>query len=207
MEEKYTSGFFQTQNSRNYIILDDPFAAAYANALQYLQAKVPGLNITMQDGEYFIERRRATTSLFVNEFQANMDYFSQIPMGDIAYIKVFDPPFMGSAGNGGGGAIVIYTKKGGESNASNFGDMEMTTMAGYTPFKQFSSPDYATSAPLQDLEDVRATLYWKPYVLTDKDTRKIRLEFYNNDVSASLRVVVEGMNQYGQLVRIEKIIH
>ena len=34
-----------------------------------------------------------------------------IQMSDIAYIKVFRPPFMGSSGSGPSGAIAIYTKK------------------------------------------------------------------------------------------------
>ena len=35
-------------------------------------------------------------------------------MNDVAYIKVFRPPFIGAIGGGAGGAIAIYSRKGGD---------------------------------------------------------------------------------------------
>jgi hypothetical protein len=72
--------------------------------------------------------------------------------------------------------------------------------------KQFYSPDYSIFSPLNEVEDVRSTLLWEPYILTDKSNRKVRVAFYNNDVSTSLRVVLEGMNENGHLTHIEKLI-
>lgn len=33
----------------------------------------------------------------------------------------------------------------------------------------------------------------------------VKVEFYNNDVTKSFRVVLEGVNETGKLVRIEKV--
>jgi len=56
------------------------------------------------------------------------------------------------------------------------------------------------------LPDVRTTLYWNPYILTDATNHKVKLEFYNNDISKKLRVVLEGINADGKLARVEKVI-
>ena len=71
--------------------------------------------------------------------------------------------------------------------------------------KQFYSPDYSVKDPSHPDDDYRTTLYWNPYVLTDKDKRRILLTFYNNDITKKFRVVVEGCNAYGKLTRIEKV--
>ena len=218
LEKKYTSGLFQGGNSRNFNIIDDPLAYTYQNIFDFLQGKVPGLQIDgnvnallEESGEpnkqaYTVTRRNVKTSLFVNEFEVDANYLLNIPLSDIVYLKVIDPPFIGGSGNGLGGAISIYTKKGGESFKNNQQGMNSTRVAGYDLPKEFYSPDYATASPLHSVEDVRSTLYWQPYVLTSKTNRKVKLQFYNNDVSSSFKVVLEGMNEEGRLVRVEKII-
>ena len=43
----------------------------------------------------------------------DLSYLSSVNMDDVAYIKVFRPPFIGAVGGGAGGAIAIYSRKGG----------------------------------------------------------------------------------------------
>ena len=52
-----------------------------------------------------------------------------IPLTDIAIIKVYPPPFFGNTG-GAGGAIAIYTKRGGFTN-DNY--KNAFKVKGYTP--------------------------------------------------------------------------
>jgi hypothetical protein len=54
--------------------------------------------------------------------------------------------------------------------------------------------------------DYRSTLFWDPAVLTGPGRQKVKLEFYNNDISKSFRVVLEGVNEFGKMVRIEKVL-
>ena len=54
--------------------------------------------------------------------------------------------------------------------------------------------------------DLRTTLYWNPYVLTDPKNHKVKLEFYNNDVSNKLRIILEGVNADGKLAHVEKVV-
>ena len=61
--------------------------------------------------------------------------------------------------------------------------------------------------PTENFEvDQRTTLYWNPYVLTNKRNPRIRLEFYNNDISKKLQIVLEGTNANGKLARVVKYI-
>lgn len=205
-EEKVVTGVFQSNNSHNFVVQDDPGAQSSLNVLEYLRGRVAGLSVIPSGIDYEVKRRGSKTDMFLDEMHVEAEEISAIPMSEIAYIKVIDPPFLGTHGNGAGGAIVVYTRRGGGQTGAGKG-LEKGKIVGYTPIKEFYSPDYAqTNNPLATVEDVRPTLFWKPYVLTDKDNHRVRVEFYNNDVSKTLRVVVQGMNENGKLVSIEQVI-
>jgi hypothetical protein len=206
LEKRFATGMFQGGNSRNFNLVDDPLAGSYQSVFQYLQGKVPGLMISGAGGNYTLNRRGSQPSLFVDEMPSDADLLANLSVTDIAYIKVFDPPFMGAIGGGPGGAIAVYTRRGGETPRTSIPGLAKGTLAGYTLLKEFYSPDYATSSPLHEVEDVRSTLYWNPFLLTGKASRKVQIQFYNNDVSTSLRVVLEGMNEEGRLTRVEQVI-
>ncbi|ANE51622.1 hypothetical protein [Flavisolibacter tropicus] len=205
LEKRYASGLFQTGHARSFNIVDDPFAISSMNVLNYLQSRVAGLLISFSGGSYTVTRRGDAPALFIDEMQVDMDQLASLPMSDVAYVKVIDPPFIGAMGNGPGGAISVYTRRGGDAKSTAKG-LEQRLLTGYNMLKQFYSPDYATFNPLHEIEDVRSTLYWAPYILTDKTNKKIKIEFYNNDVSQSLRIVLEGLNEIGQVTRVEKVI-
>ena len=59
---------------------------------------------------------------------------------------------------------------------------------------------------MHDLDDLRTTVYWAPFVFLDKEKRKVTISFYNNDISKQLRVIIEGVNEIGQLTRVEEMI-
>ena len=125
-------------------------------------------------------------------------------MTDVAMIKVFRPPFLGAPGGGSGGAIAIYTKKGAAMNRDIKG-LDFAKVPGYSPVKEFYSPDYMKYDEAHSQGDYRPTLYWNPFVLTDKDSRRVLFSFYNNDVTRRFRIVIEGCDEQGKLTRIEKI--
>jgi hypothetical protein len=207
LDEKYASGLFQSGNSRMFNLIDDPDAVASGNALMYLQGRVAGLQIEGSGFQYSARWRGGSPAFFIDEMPMTIEDVSTIPASDIAMIKIFSPPFMGAFGNGGGGAIAIYRKKGGDDD-TKYGakGLDKGKAIGYPALKQFYSPDYATFTPLHEVEDVRSTLYWQPYVLTDKANHRVKLEFYNNDVTTSYRIVMEGMNEQGKMTRVEKIV-
>ena len=83
--------------------------------------------------------------------------------------------------------------------------LDYKLLEGYSAYKQFFSPDY--SSPVKDFTpDTRTTLYWNPYIITTSKNKKVLVEFYNNDSSKKLKIIIEGMNAAGKLARTEKLI-
>ena len=106
-----------------------------------------------------------------------------------------------------GSAVSIYLKKGDDliDRRPKDSDLREVKIAGYSPVKEFYSPDYAqTNTTLGT--DARTTLLWLPYITTDAANRKIPISFYNNDLTKRMRIVLEGINEEGKMVHIEKII-
>lgn len=202
MNEEFTSGMF-SGNGNIFAVEDDLAAQASMNVFTYLQGRVAGLQI-MQGSPPSLSWRGGAPGLYLNEMQTDAQGLQNISMSEVAMIKVFTPPFYGSFGGSSGG-IAVYTKKGRASNESVKG-LEAVTLLGYSAVKEFYSPDYTKADQFaNDQTDYRTTLYWNPFVITDKQNRRILLTFYNNDITNRIRVVVEGCNVEGKLTRIEKI--
>ncbi len=203
LDEEYTSGFFSGGDGYTFTTEDDPFANSSPGILQYLQGKVAGLQISTT-GQGSASWRGSATSFFLNESPSDLSMLQSVNMVDVVMIKVFRPPFFGATGGGSGGAIAIYTKKGSSNNNSDFKALPYTNIYGYSAIREFYSPDYINN-PDPNAKDYRTTLYWSPHVYIDKNSRRITLPFFNSDNCKKLRVIVEGINEFGVLTREEKI--
>ncbi|MES2005831.1 MAG: hypothetical protein V4450_15040 [Bacteroidota bacterium] len=207
LDEKYASGLFSGGDGYTFDFINDPGAIGAQDILTYLQGKVAGLTITGSGGNMSLSWRGATPDLFLNETTSQIDMIQSINVSDIAMVKVFRPPFFGSIGGGSGGAIAIYTKKGNEArrNDPNAKGLENTVLGGYSKFKEFYNPSY--EKPAENFEaDNRTTLYWNPYIITNKKNPRVRLQFYNNDISKKLMVVLEGVNAEGKMTRVTRLL-
>lgn len=213
LDEKYTSGMFSGGDATTFDLTNDPYAASMQDIFTYLQGKVAGLQIVTGQGPGgapSLSWRGGSPTLYLNEMQVDASQLQSTSVTDIAMVKVFRPGSGVGYGGGSGGVIAVYTRKGDERRndaaSANFKGLERAQVVGYSPMKEFYVPDYdAQNAPVEK-EDLRSTLYWKPFLLTDRDNRKIELHFYNNDISHKLRIVLEGFNENGKLCHIEKII-
>jgi hypothetical protein len=203
MDDEYTSGFFKGGESKTFILSNDPGSNAYLNVLSYLQGKVAGLNIETSGSDATATWRGSNTTFFMDEASIEVSTLQSIPMSDVAMIKVFEPPFFGGITGGAGGAIAVYTKKGG-SDYSSVKGLDYSTVSGYSAIKEFYSPDYTQTNDLTHA-DHRTTLYWNPFLLMSNTDRRITIPFYNNDDCKKIKVIIEGMNEAGQLTREEKI--
>ncbi|MEP7279844.1 MAG: hypothetical protein ABI813_14435 [Bacteroidota bacterium] len=207
MDEKYASGMFSGGDSRNFDVVNDPFATSNQTIFQYLQGKVAGLQINTSGGTPSLTWRGGTPVFYLDEMQTDASFMQSLNMNDVAYVKVFSPGTTGGISSRGGGAIAIYTKKGGDrTNNDNAKGLDYVQITGYTPIKEFYSPDYATTSLLNDLPDLRTTLYWTPYILLNKNKKRFKIQFYNNDVTHRFRIVMEGFNSNDKFTRVEKVI-
>ena len=204
LDEKYTSGLFKGGDGYQFDLVNDPLAGSYMNIFNFLQGKVAGLQINANTNPPSLSWRGGSPIVFLDEMQTDLEMISSIPVSDVAFIKVFRPPFVGGFG-GGNGAIAIYTKKGGDQTPGSKG-LSSNTIAGYSPIKQYYSPNYDTFDSRNDHLDIRTTLYWNPLVQTNQKDKKIKLSFYNNDVTKSFRVVIEGMTRDGLVTHYEQIM-
>lgn len=203
LDETYTSGLFSGGMGSSFDLRNDPVAAASQNIFQYLQGRVAGVNITMSQPPS-ITWRGGTPALFLNEMQVDADMLSTIPVTDIAYVKVMNPPFMGAVGGGANGAIAIYTRKGGDIEAEPGKGLSKNALTGYSMIRQFYSPDYERAQ--DEKRDLRTTLYWNPEVVLTPQNNKALLKFFNNDISEAFRVVIEGMSPEGKLTRLVTVM-
>ena len=205
MEEKYVSSLF-SGDAVSFDLVNDPLSSAYTDIFQYLQGRVAGLQINMNGGEPALSWRGGAPALYLNEMRADASLLQSTPVSDIAYIKVFRPGSSIVSG-GGGGVISIYTRKGGDAQANpNAKGLSYVPIAGYSPVKQFYSPDYAVPSERDTYDDLRSTLYWNPSIFLDKSRKRIRLKFYNNDVTKRFRLIMEGVNTDGKVIHVEKEI-
>jgi hypothetical protein len=209
LEEKYVTGLFSGRDGTSFDLSSDGLALGSMDILSFLQSRVAGLIISAVGPQASATWRGSNTDFFVNEMLTPIQQVQSMNIIDIAFIKALRPPFFGSSGGSGGsgGAIAIYTKRGATNKGGNINSkgMENVVLGGYSVFKEFFSPEY--DKPTASFEaDNRTTLYWNPYVLTNKRSPRVRLEFYNNDISKKLQIVLEGMNANGRLTRVVKYI-
>jgi len=206
MDEQYTSGMFKDDDGYQFDIANNPNAAQSVSVYHYLQSRVAGLRIQLPGiGAVSLSWQGAPTLVFLDEFEmTDPTALFNISMNDVAYVKVFRPPFWGGFLGGAGGAIAVYTKKGADRSKGMKG-LDNMSIAGYTVTKEFYQPDYSLSNDKNSM-DTRRTLLWKPDIMTDAATKKINIVFYNNDVTHKFRVVLEGMNNDGKLVHISNLL-
>jgi hypothetical protein len=211
LDERYASGMFAGGDAYTFDLIDDPIASAMPDIFTYLQGKVAGLQITNGQGPGgtpSLSWRGAKPSLYLNEMQVDAQQLQNVTVPDIAMVKVFRPGSGVGFGGGSGGTIAVYTKKGGDSHGADptAKGLPRAIIAGYSMPKEFYSPNYFENNAANGQEDLRTTLYWKPYVLTDRESRRINIDFFNNDITKKLRIVLEGINEDGKLAHVEQII-
>jgi hypothetical protein len=208
IDERYASGLFAGGDAQVFDFLNDPAALGGIDIISYLQGRVAGLMINRSGASTTMSWRGATPDLYLDQMQVGADFIQSINVQDIAMVKVFRPPFFGSMGGGSGGAIAIYTKKGGDfkgDNSKSSKSMQSTLLVGYTRFKEFFNPQYENPAENNET-DIRTTLYWNPYVITNKKSPRFKVQFFNNDISKRLQIVLEGVNADGKITRVVKIL-
>jgi hypothetical protein len=207
LDEEYTSGLFSGGDAYTFDLTNDPVSSAYLDIFNYLTGKVAGLTIVTNASSTSLQWRGSTPSLYLNEMQVDASQLRNTSVSDIAMVKVFRPGSGVGFGGGAGGTIAVYTKKGSENKVDpTIKGLDHSNVLGYSAIREFYAPDYIIRPELMDVEDIRTTLYWKPWILTDKGTQHVTIQFYNNDISRKLRLVLEGFNADGKLTSIEKII-
>ena len=135
--------------------------------------------------------------------ETDATFISAIPASQIALVKLYSS-FVGASGNGAGGVLSIYTKKGSDY-VNTRGYASFSLYQGYSVIREFYAPDYQVKKE-ETKADNRITIDWRPDILSNYINPSIPFSFYNNDRSKRFKVVVEGMTSSGKMICLEKII-
>jgi len=102
--------------------------------------------------------------------------------------------------NAAAGAIIITTKRGDENRGTsvNADGSINYTFYGFHKARTFYSPKYKATA--DNHPDHRTTIYWQPELITD-DKGDASFNFYNAADAGTYRVVVEGIDENGNIGR------
>jgi hypothetical protein len=196
----------------------DSLKSNVETALHYLQSNFPNLkfaatltNSSGSETRYAVYTPnpgpvptpgKANVTVLLDGVEVSSDELKQISTKEILFIKFGDRTGPGK----GLPTLSITSRQSLEQNNIINNKTGLTTIKGYTPSKEFySSQNQGPVAGDQD-PDLRTTLYWNPMVQIDKDHRKFKCSFYNNDISNKFRVVVEGINKEGRLTRVVETI-
>ena len=133
--DTYSTALFKDPGERVIDCLDNEYILNYPDCLSYLQTQMAGLSInTGHYGDMILKWRGHEVKLFyIDEIQVDMEQLLGVNTADIAMIKVYSPPFFGASGNGDGGAIAVYTRRGEYRRADTNGNKWLFTIKGYSP--------------------------------------------------------------------------
>ena len=114
LNDRYASGLFKSAEGTIFDI-ENETVGSYLNILDWLEGRVAGLQVFVSSSGVRVPViRGSVATIFVDEMRMDATFLNSLPVNDIGMIKVIKGPFAGAIGNGGGGAIVIYTLKGEE---------------------------------------------------------------------------------------------
>ncbi len=131
--------------------------------------------------KYKLVRLEAIKSIYISEDYSSMYKYADSRMSMEEVQDIY------------GCAVFIETYPEGEIPAEAGKGVRKTLLEGYSPVKEFYSPDYSMLPPEPDY---RRTLYWNPSVVSDeKGIAKIR--FYNNGGTRKFSINAETITPRG----------
>ncbi len=194
--------------SADAVVTEDELSTSVT--LSQALAKVMGIYVS-NGSVYSIQAKFATMgsaqpmSIILDGLALSRDYnIDLINAGDVESIEV-----LRSANNlviygvsGGSGVIIITTKRGVRKRVpvtvSEIDSKITYTPKGYQVARQFYVPKHEPGTEQQ--LDLRPLVYWNPSLTAGADG-KLNLSFSNSDQIGTYRIVVEGVDDKGNLAR------
>lgn len=142
-------------------------------------------------------------TIMLDGMEVDGEFLDNLNANDIETIEVLrsvaNTAIYGS--RGGGGVLVITTKRGGsEVSYNNYAPgIVVLNPKGFAASREFYSPKY-DNGTTTNRADFRSTIFWSPQVVADKDG-KAKFDFYNADEAGTYRIVIEGIDAFGHLGR------
>ncbi len=189
------------------------------NIIACLESKVYGI---WHDNTAFYFKRaydagnKTPIQFFLNGMAIDYSYLTNFHTEDVGMIEVYRTDGVSGINSlyHANGIISITTKSGSvspkdaEKEKSPENDQLVTqgssitmTPKGYYRARLFYSPKYTNQQGEGEMKpDLRSTIYWYPNIITDKNGNA-SFNYYNSDGRGSYRVVIEGIDNDGNIGR------
>lgn len=181
------------------VLTEKDFVNAFS-VEQALQGRVAGL--IMQNGIALIRGQQA--QIILDGILVESAFLNSIPIQDVESIEILKTIAYTAiyGGRGGGGVIIINTKRGKPGYVSNIYVPGIVTYRpiGLLKEKEFYVPNYAEPKINASVADLRTTVYWNPNIITDS-LGNANVSFYNGDNTGTYRIVLEGTDLKGHIAR------
>ncbi len=162
------------------------------------------LGVMFQGGKAMNTRGMVEMQIVLDGMYVESDMLSTINPVDVASVEVLrninHTSIYGSYG--GNGLIIITSKTGRDASRSNFQPRGLLaiTPKGISLMKEYYKPAYEVDSKNQFDQDLRTTIHWEPGIVTKQDG-KTSFDFYTSDEIGTYRMIVEGVDIDGRLVR------
>jgi hypothetical protein len=133
--DQFSTGLFRDPGEKIVDVMDNPSAQSFPDCLSYLRSQIAGLQVSTDKfgDNIMMWRGHETKAFYIDEIPVDIDELLTINVTDIAIIKAYPPTATVGLGNGDGGAIAIYTRRG-EYRSSNTTDNKwIYSIKGYSP--------------------------------------------------------------------------
>jgi TonB-dependent SusC/RagA subfamily outer membrane receptor len=130
----------------------------------------------------------------------NINFLNVNEIETIEVLKYANSAAYGMAG--ANGVLVITTKQRVGTAYKDIASIGVLPIApiGFYRARGFYSPKYNNTSLNNKQKDLRSTIYWKPELVTDKDGNA-SFDYYNADGTGTYKVVIEGIDNKGNLGR------
>jgi len=159
------------------------------HGVHYTNGLAPMANINMTGRPMMV---------LINGVQGEIDW---VATDQVELIEVLLPPNSFVYGQDGMDGVISITTKSRtlvSTEVASTGILPIT-IQGYQKIREFYSPKYESNIAYNH-PDLRSTIYWKPELTTDKDGNA-SFDFYNADGIGTYRVVIEGIDEKGNIGR------
>lgn len=170
----------------------------FSSTYDLIQFTIPGV-VIFNDSISFRRNNGATAMIMVDDMEISSSDVGTIPASSVERIEGLNSVNATSFGTKGvNGVILIYTKSGaGVQKEKVLYHTINKKFEGFYGAKVFYSPNYdKPSTDWEEKSDVRNTLYWNPYVFSNK-SGEMELNYFNSEVPTKVIIQMEGLTLEG----------
>lgn len=199
IEQVYASGIFMSRvhNIARFDLINDYPIQGVGDVASFLNGRIPRRAYSSFGASSALDGYH----IYLNESLIDATIAGTINMSDVAFISVMGSNFLAMASFGS--AILIYTRKGGNTNAVVRDGVKRNVLKinGYASGRDYFNPLFDDKR----VDDIfRNTLYWNDNVILNGQRQmNLPLLFKPN---GPIKIMITGCDETGNYVSIEKII-